>query len=208
MSKDNLVFALGGMVVGIVVGVLIATQGGMPRSQETPAESSQPFAAQQSGKAQSETQLPEGHPPIDEASMRKQIADQEEILKSDPENQEAVTALGNLNFDLKNYQEAAKWYQKAVEKDPNNVNLITDLGSSYLWLNDYQKAVDLYNRSLSIDPKHFQTLMNVGIALMSMGDKTGAAEAWEKVIQYHPTHPEVSMLKDAVKKLREKPEGS
>ncbi|HEY4491364.1 MAG TPA: hypothetical protein VI958_05155, partial [Acidobacteriota bacterium] len=85
MSKDNLVFALAGMVVGIIVGVLIAGQSGAPRSvqMETPAQNSNPSTVAEPA----ENQLPEGHPPIDEGAVRKQIASQEEILKNNPDNQ-------------------------------------------------------------------------------------------------------------------------
>jgi tetratricopeptide (TPR) repeat protein len=200
MSKDNLVFALAGMIVGIIVGVLIAGQSRAPVNAEMQTSTQSP--APSTTAAPAENQLPEGHPPIDEGAVRKQIASQEEILKTQPNNQEAISSLGNLHFDLKEYQKAAGYYEKAVKNDPTNVNLITDLGSSYLWLGEYQKAIEYYNRSLSIDSKHLQTLMNLGIARMSMGDRPGAAEAWEKVIELYPDHPEVPMLKEAVKKLR------
>ncbi len=168
----------------------------------------QEFAASQNQQAQADQgQLPEGHPPVDETALKSRIAEQQEILKKDPENQEATVALANLNFDLKNYQEAIRFYEKALQRDSSNISLITDLGSSHMWMGNYDKAVELYNKSLSIDPKHMQTLMNMGIVKMSMGDRAAAAEMWEKVLTYYPNHPEADMLKQAVAKLRS-PQGS
>jgi tetratricopeptide (TPR) repeat protein len=206
MSKDNLVFALAGMVLGIIVGVVIINST-TNRASAPPLPSQQAVQqAQQEQAPQAEQQqngqLPEGHPPVNQEALKKQIADQENILKNDPENQHAKVALGGLNFDLKNYQEAANWYEKALEKDPKNVDVNTDLGTSYLWMGDYQKAIEHYNKSLEIDPKHLQTLMNLGIARMSSGDRAGAAEAWEKVVTLYPNNPEAPMLRDAIKRLR------
>ncbi len=213
MSKDNLVYALGGMVLGIIVGVLIANfsgstraPGGFAQSMTPPQQQGSPMQPQ--GQQASQGELPDGHPPIDENALREQLVKQEEVLKTKPNDQDALVSAANLHFDLKNYEKAADYYDRAVKNDPNNVNLITDLGSSWLWLNQPLKAIEYYDRSLKLDPNHFQTLMNLGIARMSSGNRAGAAEAWEKLVSVYPDHPEAQMLRDAIKRLREKPSGS
>jgi cytochrome c-type biogenesis protein CcmH/NrfG len=207
MTKDNLVFGLAGVILGIILGVLIVNFSTRPGASPQFASQGQPAAPPQ-GQPATQGQLPEGHPPVNTEALQREIAEKQEILKKDPENREAVVEMGNLNFDLKNYEEASKWYSKALEKDPKNINLITDMGSCYLWLKQPEKAIEYYNRSLAMDPNHFQTLMNIGIARMSMGNRAGAAEAWEKIVKLYPDNPETPMLRDAVKKLRENPQGS
>lgn len=223
MNKDNMVFLLGGVVVGIVLGVFLANYSSTSRqtgvmSQAPVMQNTAPAGDPQNG-SMDQSQLPAGHPPINqdssssappenEASLKQTIAAQEEILKKDPENQEATVTLANSQFDLKNYMEASKYYVQALKKDPKNPDLLTDLGSCYLWLNETDKAVDYYNQTLAIDPKHFQTLMNLGIARMTLGDRDGAAQAWEKVIEYYPDNPETPMLRDAVKRLHDKKAGN
>jgi tetratricopeptide (TPR) repeat protein len=194
MKKDNLVFALIGIIIGIIGGVFLANQ-----SSQTIQHPAAP--AQQSTVQSEQGQLPEGHPQIDQAILT-QIAEQKEILQRDPENQTAIIALANLNYDLNNHAEATQWFEKALLKDPNNINLITDMGTSYLQIQNIEKAVECYKKSLAIDPKHYQTLMNLGIAKMTAGDKNGAAEAWEKLIAYYPQDPNIGMLKDAIQKMR------
>ena len=211
MTKDNLLFALGGTLIGVIVGVLIANSGGRAINTGVPQQQVTEVAPpEQRGNTQQQdpNQLPEGHPPVDQAALQAKVAEQEQILKKDPNNQEATISLANLNFDLKNYSQAIQYYEKALQKDPGNINLNTDLGSSYMWSGDYDKAIQLYNKSLSIDPKHLQSLMNLGIAKMSVGDKAGAAESWQKVIEYYPNDPEVPMLKQAVAKLKSEQKGS
>jgi tetratricopeptide (TPR) repeat protein len=209
MTKDNLIFGLAGMVLGVIVGVVLMNSSGQRQVNSTPIQqeivsSTNPAT---SGAAPDQGQLPEGHPPVDETALKQRVSEQQEILKKDPNNQEATITLANLNFDLKNYPEAIQWYQKALQRDASNINLMTDLGTSYMWMGEYDKAQELYNKSLSVDPKHLQALMNMGIVRMSMGDRAGAAEMWEKVLTYYPNHPEADMLKQAVAKLRENPKG-
>jgi len=209
MTKDNLLFALGGPRIGEKKKVLIANSGGRAMAPSVPQQQVTSAAPQQETSQPADpNQLPDGHPPVNEAAMQAKITEQQEILKKDPENQGATINLANLNFDLKNYTQAIQYYEMALKRDPSNINLNTDLGSSYMWSGDYDKAIQLYNKSLSIDPKHLQTLMNLGIAKMSVGDKAGAAESWQKVIDNYPNDPEVPMLKQAVAKLKSEQKGS
>jgi tetratricopeptide (TPR) repeat protein len=207
MTKDNLVFGLGGIIVGIILGALIVNFSTRPAVPQFPSQAP-PMAQQNQASPQAQGELPEGHPPLNAEALQQQIAEKQEVLKKDPNNQGAIVDIANMNFDLKNYDEASKWYSKALDRDPKNINLITDLGSCYLWLKQPDKAIEYYNRSLQMDPNHFQTLMNLGIARMSMGNRAGAAEAWEKIVSLYPDNPETPMLKDAVKKLRENPKGT
>ena len=200
MTKDNLIFGLGGMVIGVIVGVVLVNSSNTRQVVSAPVAQQMNPSTQQTATDQG--QLPEGHPPVDEAGLKAQVEQQLEILKKDPENQEATVAVANLNFDLKNYQEAITYYEKALQRDPNNINLNTDLGSAHMWLGNYDKALELYNKSLARDPKHLQSLMNLGIVRMSMGDRLGAASSWEKVLEYYPDHPEANMLRQAIAKLR------
>jgi tetratricopeptide (TPR) repeat protein len=207
MTKDNVVFGLGGVIVGIILGAVIVNLSSRPAAPPSFA-SQAPMTAPQDQASTGQGQLPEGHPPVNAEALQQQIAARQESLKKDPNNQEAIVDIANMSFDLKNYEEARKWYSKALEKDPKNINLITDLGSCFLWLKQPDKAIEYYNQSLNLDPNHFQTLMNLGIARMSLGNRAGAADAWEKIVSLYPDNPETPMLRDAVKKLRENPKGT
>lgn len=201
MSKDNLVYGLAGMVLGVVIGVLIANFSGAPKQFASPALAVQQAPAS-TAAAPPQGQLPEGHPPVDDQAMRQQLAALQENYKKDPNNQQTIVMLANLNFDLQNFDEAIKYYDKAIEKDPKNVSLITDLGSAYLRLGQPEKAMQYYNKSLAIQPDHFQTLMNVGIVYMSMGDQKAAAQAWQKLVDLYPDKPETAMIKQAIAKIK------
>jgi tetratricopeptide (TPR) repeat protein len=207
MKKDNVVFALTGMVIGIILGVLIASQSVGKMQTVQPGTQTANVSNGGGNQEQADQQLPKGHPPINNESLQNEIAQQQEILKKDPENQGAIVAIANMNYDMKNFPEAIKWYEKAVTKDPKNINLLTDLGTSYLQSQNFDKAMEYYNKSLSINPKHYQTLMNVGIARMAVGDKKGATEAWEKIVTFYPNDPNTSMIKNALQEMRGKQGG-
>ena len=193
MTKENLVFGLAGTVAGIIAGFLLAVN--------TSTSSAVADAQLQSPPASGEAKLPEGHPPVDDFAL-KEIARHEQILQTDPGNQESAVALANLYFDGRKFSKAASLYEQAIKQDPTNVNLITDLGSCFLQTNEFEKAIAYYNQSLAIVPDHVQTLINLGIARASLGDKAGAAQAWQRVITTHPEHPEIAKVRQAIQEVQ------
>jgi len=203
VQKDNLLYGLAGIVVGIIAGVVIAGQSSVPRNFASEGQVVQTVAAPAQEEQQEQGQLPAGHPPVDADAMRKQLEMNEGILEKDPENLVALVTAANLSSDLKEYPQAIGYYEKAIIREPKNINLITDMATAYFYSNNPQKALELYNRSLSIDPKHFQTLMNIGIVKMSLGDHKGAAESWDKVITLYPDSPEAQQLKEMVRRVKE-----
>jgi len=203
VQKDNLLYGLTGVVVGIIAGVVIANQSTVPRNFTTEPQVQQSVAASAQQQPEAQSELPAGHPPVDADAMRKQLEVTKGMLEKDPENQLALVTAANISSDLKEYPQSILYYEKALKKEPNNINLITDLATSYFYSNKPEKALSLYDRSLSIDPKHFQTLMNIGIVKMSMGDHKGAAESWEKVITLYPNSPEAAQLKEMVTRVKE-----
>ncbi|HSP07576.1 MAG TPA: tetratricopeptide repeat protein [Acidobacteriota bacterium] len=205
MTKTNLVYGMIGVIVGIILGAFIGSASLGPKQvavASTPQVAPMTQQAAQPQQPTQQQQLPEGHPPINQAELQTELAQLQATLMKNPENQEALVSAANLSYDLQNYPQAVSYYEKALKKDPQNLSLMTDLGTSYYYSRQPDKAIEMYNRSLSIDPKHLQSLMNMGVVKMSIGDHAGAAEAWEKAVTYHPDMPKATEMKETIKKLR------
>lgn len=70
----------------------------------------------------------------------------EAALNVQPNNFEAAHRLGRVNTALENYQQALRWYRKAVEIDPDaNDTLYLRLGLAYKRLENYRKAREALN---------------------------------------------------------------
>ncbi|MBV9214934.1 MAG: tetratricopeptide repeat protein, partial [Acidobacteria bacterium] len=77
---------------------------------------------------------------IQAANMFTQIGRTEPALpfleaaaKLNPTDTKSLIDLGNGYFDADKFEEAEKWYTKALEKDPKNVNVRTDLGLTFFF---------------------------------------------------------------------------
>jgi tetratricopeptide (TPR) repeat protein len=176
MKIESVLFAISGMVFGVIVGWIIGSQ-----QQSAPpvrAAAVQEAPAQAGGQEQAPPQQPAV---LDEARVQ----------------------LANTYFDGERYQDAIKWYEDALKIDPKNVNASTDLGVSYYYLNQPDRALKQFDHSLAIDPRHTKTLLNQGIVrAFGKQDLEGATSSWKRVVELAPDSPEGQAARRALDSMR------
>ena len=160
MTKDNIMFSIIGVLLGVIVGYVFATNI-QQQEEARRAPGSRTTARMAEG-----AELPENHPPISETAGSSSEAALIQKAQNEPDNfdaqmqaaalyyrsrrfneaielltrannlrpdsYEAIVALGNTNFDAGRYEVAEKWYTAALAKRPQDVSVRTDLGLTFL----------------------------------------------------------------------------
>jgi tetratricopeptide (TPR) repeat protein len=89
------------------------------------------------------------------------------------------TARGQYNFD-----DAEKYFNKAMELSPNNARLLMDVGFTYTVAGSngnvqrLDRAIELYRQAVSIQPDFEMAYYNWAITLFYKGDYAGS---WDKI---------------------------
>ncbi len=231
MSKDNVLFAVVGLLTGLIVGFIVANS-----LNERGAATSTATA----GDMRTNSNLPAGHPDIGaggQGTMGPQMLESIDKAKQDPsdfeaqlkaaeayyqierfdeaimylnaanklrpDDREVIVHLGNANFDASRYDEAQKWYTAAIAKKPDDVNIRTDLGLTYVFKEpaDYDKAILEFVKALEIDPNHIQTLQNLTVAYTKKGDAAKASSTLTKLESVDPQNVALARLKTDVETL-------
>jgi cytochrome c-type biogenesis protein CcmH/NrfG len=183
VSALAIVSGIAGILFGIIVGYLIATQqygpssvpsSVMPVAQAAPAPSA---------------------PIVNEQELQAY----RDILKNDPKNIRAAIELANRLYDATRYGEAISYYQQAFALDQKNIGVSTDLGTALWYTGQADEALAQFDKSLALNAGHPQTLFNVGI-VRSQGknDHAGAVAAWEKLLELNPTYPDTSRVRQLI----------
>ncbi len=121
--------------------------------------------------------------------------------------------LGTAYFFLKNYDQATKMYEKAVEMTPNDEVLLGNLGDSYRWSGHsdqaataYGKAISLAFQELQVNPRSAAIMGDLGLLYAKKGDATNALQYTNQARAIKPDDVQLIYSEVQVKTLIGKPE--
>ncbi|MCW8848525.1 MAG: tetratricopeptide repeat protein [Melioribacteraceae bacterium] len=110
----------------------------------------------------------------------------ENVLKSNPNNHEALLSLGHLLNDNGFYDRAIEKYETYLKDHPDNVDVIVDMGVCFFELKNYDKAINIIKSGIQIDPNHQIANFNLGIVNFANNNITEAKLWWEKANKINP----------------------
>ncbi len=141
------------LVVGLALGYLFRGS----QSPAPPREAANPQPAPTAGGVA-------GHMPSLEEMKKMADAKAGPLivkLKTDPNNIDLLTQVGNIYKATHQFKDAATYYGKAVQIDPKNVASRTELASCLYYNGDVDGALAQLQQSLRYDPKDANSLFNL-----------------------------------------------
>jgi cytochrome c-type biogenesis protein CcmH/NrfG len=187
MRSESIVFAVSGILFGLIAGWILGSQQASGRVAAMPAAPQQAASAP-AGNTTQPAVLDEN-----KAQALRTVAEQ------NPNDEKTRIDLGNLYFDAERYDDAIAWYEAALKINPKDPNVSTDLGVAYYYMNQADRAIKQFEHSLSMDAQHTKTLLNMGIVkAFGKQDLAGATEAWQQVVALAPNSPEGQAAKKAL----------
>lgn len=193
MRADSIVFAVAGVLFGVIVGWVLG-------SQQARSSAPAPAPVAQAAPAGQTTQPPASRAVPLDPERAKAL---QTVAQQNPKDAQPRVQLGNMYFDAEQYPEAISWYEQAFALDRKDANLSTDLGVAYYYTNQADRAITQFEHSLSLDSKHTKTLLNMGIVrAFGKQDLEGAAKAWEQVVAIDPNGPEGQAARKGLEGLR------
>jgi cytochrome c-type biogenesis protein CcmH/NrfG len=194
MRRDTFVFAVAGVVFGLVVGYMAASWDVVPRpvAVGAPAAAGAPASA----PAARGTATPAKGVNPDEAKAMESLAARQ------PGDVGVRVELGNLYMDAERWTEAVRWYREALALNPALTDVVTDLGACLVSSGRPEEGLAEFDKVLQGDPGHRSALYNKGVALLQLGRAPEAAAAWEELLKRHPDDPQVQALRGRIDQIR------
>ena len=132
---------------------------------------------------------------MDQKRYQEAVIELKNIVDANPKNFEANENLGVAYFQMKDYKDAARYWENAarLRKDAQTYKF---LGFSYYNLGDFNNAIDNYKRSIAIektkDPKDQnvdslgETYYNLAVAYNDYASYDKAADAFGEAFKINP----------------------
>lgn len=109
----------------------------------------------------------------------------EEVLKSDPENIDALSGLAMVLADVGDTAKAADLLKKVAEKSPN-LRTLTQLAAAYEQMREYKLAGQTLKRAVEMQPENNELRREYANILTQAEDYEAALAAYEEVVKEEP----------------------
>src|SRR5438552_1033841 len=202
MTRDNLLFAIIGILLGFIAGFLLA--GNI--SQREAAGRAGAMTTQ--GSQQS---LPPNHPPVAGGDQtageggQQMLATVQTAMKQARENPndfEAQVKAADLEYQIQRFDQAIEYLLAANKLKPDDALVLAMLGVANLDGGHFDAAEKWYRAALQRKPDDMPSLDGLCAALLSKGDAKGAEEAINKLAKIDPTNQDLPQFRTKLAELK------
>ena len=109
-----------------------------------------------------------------------------DILKTEPNNYNALYLLGVIAFQTKNYSKSVEIIAKTIEINPNNSEYYNFKGIALIHLNKFEEAIQSWSKAIEVDPNNLDAYNNRGNALIKLKKNDLALKDFEMAIKIKP----------------------
>jgi tetratricopeptide (TPR) repeat protein len=126
----------------------------------------------------------------EQGNFEAAITEFQHILKHHPNDAYTLHDLALAYAALKEYTQAKRTIQRAIERAPDDFKNYFTLGSIAMYQNAYQEAVQAYQKAIERDPKNPDIYVGLGVAFAHLDDITNAQQALKTALILNPQHTE------------------
>jgi len=196
MSRENILFAIIGLLLGFIVGFMFASS--MSQKAAMPALA---------GSAQG---LPADHPPVGGAqgaapnpqAMQAQVQASIEKARNEPENFEAQIAAADLYYQIQRYDQALEYLLKANQLKPTDYRTVVLLGMVNLDATHYDQAEKWYRAALKMKQDDVMVLAGLAATTLQKGDAKAAEVAIAQLEKVDPNSEDLPQFRDKLASLK------
>lgn len=200
MSRDNLLFAIIGILIGFIIGFMLANS---ILTREAALRAAPLSAAQQSGN------LPPNHPPVpggdqsgDPQQMFTQVQEAMKQAREHPDDFDAQLTAAKLEYQIQRYDQAIEYLLIANKLKPNDFNVLGMLGVANMDAGHFDAAEKWYRAAMIKKPDDIPVIDGLCAVLLSKGDAKGAEEVINKLAKVDPTNQDLPQFKDKLAELK------
>jgi tetratricopeptide (TPR) repeat protein len=196
MTRDNLLFAIIGLLLGFIIGFIFASS------------MSQRYGSGAPGALSSGQNLPADHPPIqsgDTQNPQQVFAQVQAAMKKareEPDNFDAQVTAAKLEYQVQRYDQAVEFLLKANQLKPNDYDVVVMLGAANLEGSHYDMAEKWYKVALAKKPEDVGVLASVAYMQLQKGDAKAAEKAIANLEKVDPNNQDLPQFRDKLATLK------
>ena len=195
MNRDNLLFAIIGILLGFIVGFIFASN--ILQREATVASSAARTQA-----------LPADHPTVGDTGGPNAGGMQAEVqvaltkARNEPTNFEAQLKAAELYYQIQRYDDSIAYLLKANQLKPDDPETAGNLGMVNMDAGHYETAETWYKAAVTKKPDDARILDGYCNVLLQLGKAKDAEDAIAKLAKVEPANPDLTQFRDRLAQLK------
>ncbi len=186
MKKESILFAVVGLFIGFFGGFFLANKLNRNAVAQTDTAQISSGAPLQNPQTQA-VDIKESQK---QAAMMPEIAQTLDAADKEPNNFEAQIKAGDMYAKIQRFDEAVKFYEKALQVKPDDYDTIIKTGNTYFDSKQFDKAQKWYLRALEKKPSDINVRTDLGITFVEgeNPDLDRAVKEFQTALATNPTY--------------------
>ena len=196
MTRENILFAIIGILLGFIVGFMMASSMSQRSSMQ---------------QAMSSQTMPADHPPLgaqqgtpDPQAVREQVTASLEKARNEPNNFDAQLKAAELYYQIQRYDQAIEYLLKANQLQPTDYRTVTLLGMVNLDAGHFDTAEKWYRTAMKMKSDDVMVLSGLSDAMLQKGDAKAAEDAIAQLEKVSPDSVDLPQFKERLATLKSK----
>lgn len=196
MTRENLLFAIIGVLFGFIVGFIFASTMNQRYGPGSPPQAS------------SAQNLPADHPPIGSGGSQnpqeifKQVQESMAKARNEPNNFEAQVTAAKLEYQIQRYDQAIEFLLKANQLKPADYDVVVMLGAANLEATHYEQAEKWYKIALAKKADDVGVLASLAYMELQKGDTKAAEKAIAALEKVDPTNADLPQFRQRLAAMK------
>jgi len=191
MKKENILFAVVGLFLGFFGGFYLANSINKREISQlniSPGTSVPPFQNQQTQAADIKENLPSLSPATATGKALPEVSEKLDKARNEPNNFDAQIQAGNMYLQIKGFEKAQEFFDKAEQLKPTEHENIVKLGNGFFDSGKFEKAEKLYALALEKKPGDINVRTDLGITFVEREkpDLNRAIKEFQIALQTNP----------------------
>src|SRR5215207_3699568 len=193
MSRENLLFAIIGILLGFIVGFMLASS--MSQKSAMP-------------QVTASSQVPSDHPPVgaqnapNPEAMRAEVTASLEKARNEPKNFEAQVSAAELYYQIQRYDQAIEYLLKANQIKPTDQRTVALLGMVNLDAGHFDTAEKWYLAAMKMKSDDVMVLAGLAAVTLEKGDAKAAEDAIAQLEKVVPNSVDLPQFRDKLANLK------
>jgi len=194
MSRENLLFAIIGILLGFIVGFMFASSMSQKQAMQQATAGSQA--------------MPADHPPVgaqnapNPQAMQQEVTASLEKARNEPKNFDAQIKAAQLYYQIQRYDQSIEYLLKANQLKPTDYQTVVTLGLVNLDAGHYDTAEKWYRAALKMKSDDVMVLAGLAATTLEKGDAKAAEDAIAQLERVDPNAEDLPNFKTKLASLK------